>query len=127
MEGGGMEKMEEMEEMKENQEKLTFAKAIRTQKKDMSLPEGWIHLTYEKGHCGKVQYTYAKKSSKTLASELLEQEKQDIENSLNYRMTEAILRMEIRREEYRNQDFMDYGYDKYTEEFYYDPVLPDWD
>jgi len=105
---------------------FNFAKAILTEKKpDLSLKEGWVHLTYENGKYGNVKYTYAEKSQKTIDAELLAEEKREVEESLNYKMAEIIIKMDIRREKYRIQDLIDYGYDKYTEEFYYEPETSD--
>jgi signal recognition particle GTPase len=99
-----------------------FVSALLTEKKaDLSLKEGHILLTYTNGRSGQVEYTYAKKSQETLDAEFLEEEKRLIEEDVNYQMTKAIIQMEIRRDKYRAQDIIDYGYDKYTEEFYYEP------
>ena len=101
---------------------LDFTKAILTEKKqDSSLEEGQVVLTYEDGKYGKVIYTRAKKSQETLEAERIEEEKQVVEEDPNYCMALAIIKMEIRRQQYRDQDIHDYGYDKYMEEYYYEP------
>ena len=99
-----------------------FVTALLTEKKVVkSLPEGYVHLTYENGSHGSVKYTYAPKSQETLEKEMMEAEQKELEGTCNYAMSKAILKMEIRREQYRIQDIIDYGYDKYLEEYDYKP------
>ena len=99
-----------------------FVTALLTEKKVVeTLPEGYVQLSYKHGSCGSVIYKYAPKSQETLEKEMLEAEQKEIEETLNYAMAKAILKMEIRREQYRIQDIIDYGYDKYLEEYEYEP------
>lgn len=97
----------------------SFVDALLTPEvKIQGIPEDHVYLTWdrEKG----VVYEFGKKSADTLNREKKKKEKEELEDE-NYRMNMAIEEMELRRLGYRAKDIEDYGYDKYTEEFYYEP------
>jgi len=99
-----------------------FVAALLTEKKvEEVLSKGFVKLTYENGSFGPVKYTYPVKSQEELEEEALEEEEQEIESDPNYMMAKVIMQMEIRRENYRDQDIIEYGYDKYLEEYEYEP------
>lgn len=67
---------------------------------------------------GKVTYTF-NKSQSFIETEKAEAEKYLAKNSIDAQMRRAVADIDKRRRYYRNQDFNNYGYDKYTKEFYY--------
>lgn len=58
------------------------------------------------------------KSDDLLEQERLQAEK-EMEDSLEVRMSKAVLDIERRRRRYRKEDMQNYGFDSYTKEFYY--------
>ena len=65
---------------------------------------------------GRVEYTL-NKSEKLL--ELERNREKKLANSLQVRMKKAVEEIETRRRQNRIKDMDDYGYDHYTQEFYY--------
>jgi hypothetical protein len=97
---------------------LNYKKAIDVEKKKVI--EDQLVLKWNNG----VVYEYGPKSEETKKREKMQEEKRarmEIENSIHVQMGKAIAEIENRRLAYRLKDFEDYGYDKYTNEFYYEP------
>ena len=67
---------------------------------------------------GKVNYEM-NKSNTFLEEEKEEHAKWMAKNSIDAQMRRAVSEIDKRRNEYRKQDIVNYGYDKYTNEFYY--------
>jgi len=67
---------------------------------------------------GKVNYEM-NKSQTFLEEEKEEHAKWMTKNSIDAQMRRAVSDIDKRRNEYRKQDIINYGYDKYTKEFYY--------
>lgn len=97
---------------------LNYKKAIDVEKKKVI--EDQLVLRWNNG----VVYEYGPKSEETKKREQMQEEKRErmeIENSIHVQMGKAVAEIENRRLAYRLKDLEEYGYDKYTNEFYYEP------
>lgn len=99
----------------------SFINALLTpeEKSVQRIPNDHVYLTWdrEKG----VVYEFGKKSDDTIKREEKQLEKEALEQDEHYQMSLAVEEIERRRLSYRATDIAEYGYDKYTEEFYYEP------
>lgn len=86
----------------------SFVKALETrvEKVQERIPEGHVLLTWEKN----IGVVYEYKNT----------EKDEEEEDLHYEMSKAVAAIEERRIMYRMKDLENYGYDHYTQEFYYE-------
>ena len=91
----------------------SFVKALeaRVEKPQERIPEGHVLLTWKKNIGVVYEYKNAEKKEKEI--------------DLNYEMSKVVAAIEERRIMYRRKDFESYGYDHYTQEFYYDPTDSD--
>ena len=97
---------------------FSYKKAISAEKK--IIIEDQLVLTWKNG----VVYEYGPKSEDTKKREKMQEERRarmELENDIQLRMNRAIEEIEQRRIAYRLKDLEDYGYDKYTNDFYYEP------
>ena len=87
----------------------SFAKALETrvEKVQERIPEGHVLLTWKKN----IGVVYEYKNTKVEDEE---------EEDLHYEMSKAVTAIEERRIMYRMKDLENYGYDHYTQEFYYE-------
>lgn len=84
----------------------SFAEALQTrvEKKEEKIPEGHILITWDK-NIGVVYKGFVKENN-------YQTEKQ---------MSKAVTEIEERRIMYKEKELENYGYDHYTQEFYYEP------
>ena len=93
---------------------MNYAEVAQKQKDIVCEQKDLLILSFKEG---KVQYTI-NKSQELLERERIQAEKNAI--SLEADMAKAVADIERRRQEYREKDMEDYGYDHYTKEFYYE-------
>lgn len=99
-------------------EKMDYKRAIFTEKK-VEIMEDHVLIKWRNG----VVYEYGPKSEETKKYEQEQMEKEiakEIEDDIECQMSLAVEEMEERRENYRMKDLLEYGYDKYTNDFYYE-------
>jgi len=100
---------------------MNYAQVANKQKKVVCEEKDVLILTYEDGQ---VKYRI-NKSAEFLEREYAELEKK-LANLLQVRMNRAIGEIEERRRQNRKRDMDEYGYDHYTQEFYYEcPETPE--
>ena len=92
---------------------MNYAEIAQKQKDIVCEVKDLLILTFKDGM---VDYRINK------SQELLERERIQAEKDAAFevRMAKAIEEMETRRQAYRQKDMDDYGYDHYTQEFYYE-------
>ena len=88
----------------------SFVKALEfvVEKIEKRIPENHVLIRFDKNN---IVYEEGEKS------EALKQPVYDIQQ----RMNKAIDEIEARRQMYKEKDLEDYGYDHYTQDFYYEP------
>ena len=113
--------MERKEPTEPNQMK-TFAAASLKEKVEVVKKEG-LFLTYENGFVKYERFGSTKEAHDAQMAKEVEPDEYDEE--LNNAMNTAIIKMENRRQRYKEKDLEDYGYDKYLEEYEYEPEESD--
>jgi hypothetical protein len=82
------------------------------------IPEGHVLLTWKKN----IGVVYEYKNTK-----VEDEDENEEEEDIHYEMSKAVAAIEERRIMYRMKDLENYGYDHYTQEFYYEPEESDSD
>ena len=109
-----------METMEQTME--SFANIALKEKVEVVKREG-LYLSYENGS---VKYERFGETKEAYDAQIAKEETvPEYDEELNNAMYMAIYKMEIRRQNYREKDLEDYGYDKYLEEYEYEPEESD--